>query len=892
MAVFPVEVLPFFVCKKEEIGMKPHYQQTPEELFFAYDSGKDGLTTQQVAEHQEKYGTNKMEQGKKKPVWVLFLEQFKDFLVIILIIAALISAVMNDIESFVVIIAVITMNAILGTVQTVKAEKSLADLKQLSAPTATVLRDGVHQVIPAEELTVGDVVLLEAGNQIPADGRFLECASLQTNESALTGESLNVEKSVEPITQEVPLGDRHTMGYSGSFVTYGRGTMLVTDIGAHTEVGKIATMIQNAEERKTPLQRTLDQFGKRLSIGILIVCALVFGLSIWRAWDGGISRDELMDGLLFAIALAVAAIPEALSSIVTIVLSFGTQKMAREHAIMRKLQAVEGLGSVSVICSDKTGTLTQNRMTVRKVVAQRHIIAAEDVRPSDPAEYELLAASILCSDAVCRNGEELGDPTETALVRFGQQFQIDADTLRQQRQRISEVPFDSDRKLMSTLVRTEQGAVLYTKGAADVMIHRMQCSAEEIQEIQDQVALLSRQGLRVLCFGSKPFDGSTISAEDEDNLQYLGLIAMMDPPRPESKRAVAECRAAGIKPVMITGDHILTASAIAKEIGILESMDEAVEGAVLDQYSDEELVAFVQDKSVYARVTPEHKIRIVKAWQRQDKIVAMTGDGVNDAPALKQADVGVAMGITGTEVAKDASAMILTDDNFATIVKAVKNGRNIYDNIKKAILFLLSGNLAGILAVLFNSIAGLPQPFAAIHLLFINLLTDSLPAIGLGLEPHQDDVMQRKPRPAGESILTRSFLGKVGYSGLLIGMATVAAYLIGYYNSSAEAGMTMAFATLCMSRLLHGFSCKADHPVLFTSEFFNNKFGLLAFAAGMVLINLVLWVPGLHGLFQIADLSGALIAAMYGLSLASMFAVQVVKAIVYGVSNRKKKQTK
>lgn len=872
--------------------MKPHYQQTPEELFFAYDSGKDGLTTQQVAEHQEKYGTNKMEQGKKKPVWVLFLEQFKDFLVIILIIAALISAVMNDIESFVVIIAVITMNAILGTVQTVKAEKSLADLKQLSAPTATVLRDGVHQVIPAEELTVGDVVLLEAGNQIPADGRFLECASLQTNESALTGESLNVEKSVEPITQEVPLGDRHTMGYSGSFVTYGRGTMLVTDIGAHTEVGKIATMIQNAEERKTPLQRTLDQFGKRLSIGILIVCALVFGLSIWRAWDGGISRDELMDGLLFAIALAVAAIPEALSSIVTIVLSFGTQKMAREHAIMRKLQAVEGLGSVSVICSDKTGTLTQNRMTVRKVVAQRHIIAAEDVRPSDPAEYELLAASILCSDAVCRNGEELGDPTETALVRFGQQFQIDADTLRQQRQRISEVPFDSDRKLMSTLVRTEQGAVLYTKGAADVMIHRMQCSAEEIQEIQDQVALLSRQGLRVLCFGSKPFDGSTISAEDEDNLQYLGLIAMMDPPRPESKRAVAECRAAGIKPVMITGDHIVTASAIAKEIGILESMDEAVEGAVLDQYSDEELVSFVQDKSVYARVTPEHKIRIVKAWQRQDKIVAMTGDGVNDAPALKQADVGVAMGITGTEVAKDASAMILTDDNFATIVKAIKNGRNIYDNIKKAILFLLSGNLAGILAVLFNSIAGLPQPFAAIHLLFINLLTDSLPAIGLGLEPHQDDVMQRKPRPAGESILTRSFLGKVGYSGLLIGMATVAAYLIGYHNSSAEAGMTMAFATLCMSRLLHGFSCKADHPVLFTSEFFNNKFGLLAFAAGMVLINLVLWVPGLHGLFQIADLSGALIAAMYGLSLASMLAVQVVKAIVYGVSNRKKKQTK
>ena len=869
--------------------MKERYRQTPEEIYAELNTCPDGLSGETAKKHAEQYGKNAIAEGKKTPVWMIFLEQFKDFLVIILIIAALISAFTGDLESFIVIIAVITMNAILGTVQTVKAEKSLSNLKKLSSPTAKVMRDGQTTVLPAEEVTVGDIVLLEAGDQIPADGRLIDCASLQTNESALTGESTNVEKSMDSIAAEVPLAERKNMVYSGGFVTYGRGAMVVTDIGMQTEVGKIAALIQNAEARKTPLQKTLDQFGKRLSIGIMIVCVLVFVLSLIRV--DGIDFQAVMDSLMFAIALAVAAIPEALSSIVTIVLSFGTQKMSQEHAIMRKLQAVEGLGSVSVICSDKTGTLTQNKMTVRKIVVEDHMIAAEDVNPENPKEQELILASVLCNDATCQEDTEIGDPTETALVRFAQTCGLSEDQMRGTNGRVDEIPFDSERKLMSTLNQCGTVRKMYTKGATDVLLDRMICSAAEKQEIQHQVEELSEQGLRVLCFAAKPFAGDTIQAEDENGLTYLGLIAEMDPPRVESKQAVAECKSAGIKPVMITGDHIVTASAIAKEIGILERPEEAVEGAQLDAYTDEQLIDFVADKSVYARVTPEHKIRIVRAWQHRDNIVAMTGDGVNDAPALKQADVGVAMGITGTEVAKDAAAMILTDDNFATIVKAVKNGRNIYENIKKAILFLLSGNLAGIITVLFCSLAGLPVPFAPIHLLFINLLTDSLPAIALGLEPHSEDVMKCKPRPAGESILTKDFLIKTGYSGVIISLATIGAFLLGYFYQGAHnagAAMTMAFATLCMARLFHGFSCKADKPVLFSKRLWNNKFAILAFLAGMLLINAVLWIPALHNLFQIENgMSGLLIGAIYGFSFGSMLLVQLVKAIVCVVRKSK-----
>lgn len=869
--------------------MKEWYHQTQEELCKELETCSEGLSSEAAAKHLEKYGKNAIAEARKKPVWLIFLEQFRDFLVIILIIAALISAFTGDPESFIVIIAVITMNAILGTVQTVKAERSLSDLKKLSSPTAKVLRDGKTTVLASEDITVGDVVLLEAGDRIPADGRLIECASLRTNESALTGESTDVEKSIDPIDGDVPLAERKNMVYSGGFVSYGRGAYIVTDVGMQTEVGKIASLIHNAEARKTPLQITLDQFGKRLSIAILLVSVLVFVLSMLRVEI--ISVDTVMDSLMFAIALAVAAIPEALSSIVTIVLSFGTQRMSREHAIMRKLRAVEGLGSVSVICSDKTGTLTQNKMTVRKISVREQIIDADSVSTEDPKVRELLTASVLCSDASCQDGTEIGDPTETALVRFAQDCGLSDKNLRTDHQRVGEIPFDSERKLMSTLNRCGDMRKMYTKGATDVLLERMLISDAEKKAIRERSEELSEQGLRVLCFAEKTFCGEALDVTDETDLTYLGLIAEMDPPRKESGQAVAECKAAGIKPIMITGDHIVTASAIAKEIGILERREEAVEGAVLDAYTDDQLVEFVKDRSVYARVTPEHKIRIVRAWQKRGNIVAMTGDGVNDAPALKQADVGVAMGITGTEVAKDAADMVLTDDNFATIVKAVNYGRNIYENIKKAILFLLSGNLAGIIAVLFCSLAGLPVPFAPIHLLFINLLTDSLPAIALGLEPYSDDVMKKSPRPSNESILTKAFLAKVGYSGIIISIATISAFLLGYFYQDAHnagAAMTMAFATLCMSRLFHGFSCKSEKPILFTKRMWDNKYAVMAFLAGMVLINAVLWIPGLHELFRIENgMSGVLIGAVYGLSFGSMVLIQIVKAVVSSVKKTK-----
>ena len=852
--------------------MKEIYQQTVEEVLERVNGKKSGLTSEQVKRSREKCGWNELTEGKKKGILQIFFEQYKDFLVLILIASAIISGMLGDVESAAVIVTVITINAILGTIQTVKAEQSLQSLKNLSGPEAKVLRDGTIVQIPARELVVGDVILLEAGDMIPADGRLIENASLKIDESALTGESLAVEKNMDTILTEAPLGDRANMLFSGSFVTYGRGKAVVTDIGMQTEVGKIAGLLKSTSEKQTPLQVSLEVFGKKLSIMILIFCGLLFAINVFRG-------EKISSAFMFAVALAVAAIPEALSSIVTIVLSFGTQKMAKEHAIMRKLQAVEGLGSVSVICSDKTGTLTQNKMTVRKIVAHGHSIAEEDVNLENDDEKWLIIASVLCSDATCQGETEIGDPTETALIRFSQKNGMQAEDLRSQYPRLAEIPFDSDRKLMSTLNQTPQGKILFTKGAADVLTERMLITTEEKEKIHKQVEALSKQGLRLLCFAGKPFDGDTISLEDETDLQYMGLIAMMDPPRPESAEAVAACKAAGIKPVMITGDHVVTAAAIAKEIGILEQETEAVEGSALDAYTDEQLVDFVKDKSVYARVTPEHKIRIVRAWQARNCMVAMTGDGVNDAPALKQADVGVAMGITGTEVSKDAAAMVLTDDNFATIVKAIENGRNLYENIKRAILFLLSGNLAGILVVLACALAGLGQPFAAIHLLFINLLTDSLPAIGLGLEPHQASVMRKKPRPANESILTKPFLISTGYSGLIIGIMTFLAYVFGRSEGGDYLGMTMAFATLCMSRLWHGFSCKSEEPVLFRKQMINNPFGLLAFFAGMILINAVLLVPPLKSLFSIASLTGLQYAWIHIFSFGSMILIQIVKFV-------------
>lgn len=863
--------------------MKTYYNETMEQVRKLVNGSQEPLTKAQVEANQKKYGMNELVEGKKKSIPIIFLEQFKDFLVMILIVAAMVSGFLDDVESMAVILVVITINAILGTVQTVKAEHSLNSLKELSAPVAKVLRDGQIVEIPSREVTVGDEVHLEAGDYIPADGRILENASMKVDESALTGESLGVEKTIEAIVGEVPLGDRTNMVYSGSFLTYGRGTFLVTAVGMNTEVGKIASLLKAAEEKKTPLQVNLDQFGKKLSVIILIFCGLLFSLSVFRG-------ESPTQAFLFAVALAVAAIPEALSSIVTIVLSFGTQKMAKEGAIIRKLQAVEGLGSVSVICSDKTGTLTQNKMTVEDYFIEGERIPAANLDSFHPLHKQLMRCSILCNDSSNVDGAEIGDPTETALINLGDKLGVPAQRVRNVYPRISELPFDSERKLMSTFHELKDGYTMITKGAVDALLPRTLYIQDkgairpirdvDIREIEEMNREFSGNGLRVLAVAYRKFEESRqLTREDEQEFVFLGLISMMDPPREESAAAVAACIRAGIKPVMITGDHKITAAAIAKRIGILQNISEACEGSEIDSMTDEELQQFVEHTSVYARVSPEHKIRIVKAWQDKGKIVAMTGDGVNDAPALKQADIGVAMGITGSEVSKDAASMVLTDDNFATIVKAVENGRNVYANIKNSIQFLLSGNFAGILSVLYASVMALPLPFAPVHLLFINLLTDSLPAIALGLEPHRKEVMDEKPRPAKESILTKDFLGSVGLEGFVIGCTTMAAFYIGYRGENSILASTMAFATLCLGRLVHGYNCKTKRPLLFQRGFFNNKYLQGAFLIGFVLLNSVLLIPALHSVFQVQTLNLTQLLTVYALAFLNLPVIQFLKVI-------------
>ena len=863
--------------------MKKIYQQTVKEVLDRVKSRESGLTDEEVKRSREACGWNELTEGKKKSILQIFGEQYKDFLVLILIASAVISGILGDVESAAVIMIVITMNAVLGTVQTVKAEQSLQSLKKLSGPQAKVLRDDAVVLLPARELVVGDVILLEAGDMIPADGRLIENASLKVDESALTGESLAVEKSIDPILEEAALGDRSNMMFSGSFVTYGHGRVVVTDIGMQTEVGKIAGLLKTTSEKQTPLQVSLDEFGKKLSILILVFCGILFAVNVFRG-------EKISSAFMFAVALAVAAIPEALSSIVTIVLSFGTQKMAKEHAIIRKLQAVEGLGSVSVICSDKTGTLTQNKMTVEDYYIDGKRIAAAAVDVSDPAQSCLLYDSILCNDSTNENGMEIGDPTETALINLGKRYGVEAAEVRRLSPRKGEIPFDSDRKMMSTLHRVDGENRMIVKGAIDCLMARTEwiwtsAGVRELTEkdkeiIRQQNQDFSMEGLRVLAFAYRDIpDKHRLTAEDENHLVFLGLIAMMDPPREESKAAVAECIKAGIRPVMITGDHKITAAAIAKRIGILHDLSEACEGADIEKMSDDQLKEFVPHISVYARVSPEHKIRIVRAWQQRGKIVAMTGDGVNDAPALKQADIGVAMGVTGTEVAKDAAAMVLTDDNFATIVKAVENGRNLYQNIKNAIQFLLSGNFGAILTVLCASVFGLSVPFAPVHLLFINLLTDSLPAIALGMEPDHGEVMKEKPRSADESILTRNFLSKIGLEGLVIGTVTMIGFMTGYHQDGALLGSTYAFGTLCLARLFHGFNCKSDHPVILKKQFLNNPWLLGAFAVGAVFITAVLTFPGLHHVFKVETLDLLQLGFVYLYAFASMLVIQLLKWI-------------
>ena len=862
---------------------RPDYNLSQNEVLERYSTFRTGLSPEEARNRLERYGENKLAEGRKKTALEVFIDQFKDLIVWILIAAAVISILSGQGESSMVIFAVLILNAVLGTVQYLKAEKSLESLKAMSSPSATLLRGGIKVQVPSPEVVPGDILLLEAGDLITADARILESWSVKINESSLTGESEAVEKTADVIPEEnVALGDRKNMVFSGSLVTYGRATAVVTATGMQTELGHIASLLDNTRQRKTPLQENLNKFSEKLAIAIIAICGVVFLLSYFRSGMG------LLDSLMFAVALAVAAIPEALSSIVTIVLAIGTQKMAKQNAIIKELKAVESLGAVSVICSDKTGTLTQNRMTVEKIYADGKLCDGCDLELANDAQRLLLKTALLASDAThdAETGTSIGDPTEVALVLLGENFGVEESAYRSQHQRLGELAFDSDRKLMTTLQEIEGVPTLMTKGAIDVLLARSdrlmtsegvreltEADREEIMRVNNS---LSEEGLRVLAFGYRELDCvRELSLDDEQGYVFIGLISMIDPPRPESVAAVADAKRAGIRTVMITGDHKVTATAIAKRIGIFGEGDLAVSGPELEQMTDEELDRKLTHISVYARVSPEHKIRIVTAWQRRGQIVAMTGDGVNDAPALKKADIGVAMGITGTEVSKDAAAMILADDNFATIVNAVTNGRGVYENIKNVIGFLLSGNMAGIFCVLYASLMALPAPFAAVHLLFINLLTDSLPAIAIGMEPAGSDLLNRKPRDPKEPLLSGDLVKRIGLQGLLIAVPVMTAFYLGYRTGTAEA-MTMAFATLTLARLFHGFNCREDRSIL-RMDISGNPASLAAFGVGVLLLLAVLLIPALHGLFLVADLTLAQLGMFLGLAVLPTLCIQITR---------------
>ena len=861
--------------------MKNWYQMSQTQVMKAKRTDETGLTGADAAKRLEQCGYNILKEGKKKSLLQVFGEQFLDLLVIILIIAAVISAISGNPESTAVIIVVLILNAILGTVQYSKARKSLESLKDLSSPSAKVYRDHARIEIDSRDIVPGDILTLEAGDMVAADGRILNNYSLQVNESALTGESTNIDKSDAVLTEELPLGDRVNMVYSGSLVTYGRALVVVTETGMDTEMGKIARLMNDSGEKKTPLQVSLDQFSSKLAACIMIICVLVFGLSITRG-------TGILDSLLFAVALAVAAIPEALGSIVTIVQAMGTQKMAKENAIIKDLKAVETLGCVSVICSDKTGTLTQNKMTVQQIYSSEKLLSPSDLSFRDPVQKYLLLNAVLNNDSDLVDGQCIGDPTEAALLKMLDGSGFDHEQLRNKYPRGEELPFDSTRKLMSSRYEIDGKDIIFTKGAVDVLLDRItgiqttdgvrSYTKADQEQILRQNQNFSENGLRVLAFAYREADSREyLTTESEKDLIFLGLISMMDPPREESVQAVADAIRAGIKPVMITGDHSVTATAIARQIGIWKEGDLTVTGMELDQMSDQEFAAQIDHISVYARVSPENKIRIVEAWQKKGQIVSMTGDGVNDAPALKKADIGVAMGITGTEVSKDAASMILGDDNFATIIKAVANGRNVYRNIKNAIGFLLSGNMAGIFAVLYTSLLGLKVPFQPVHLLFINLLTDSLPALAIGMEPPEKDLLSVRPRDPKEGILTKAFSVRILVQGFLIAACTMTAYHFGFQTDHATA-MTMAFSTLSLARLFHGFNCRSDHSV-FWIGFRRNWYSLGAFCVGVLLLGSVLMIPALHGVFNVALLHPAQYGMILAMAVTPTILIQIYKCI-------------
>lgn len=881
---------------------KEIYQKKLTEVFQETMSNEAGLSQQEAKKRLAEHGLNQLQEAPKKSSLKLFLETFKDAMVIVLLIVAVIQLIMGAQIEAVVIFAVLLLNSVVSVIQTKKAEGSLAALKNLSAPDATVIREGKEQRILAKELTVGDIVLLEAGDYVPADGRLLAEGALKIDEGMLTGESVPAEKEVEEIKESVTIGDRVNMVFSGTIVTYGRGKFIVTAIGSQTEIGQVAGLLENTSEQKTPLQKGLDRFSKKLSLAILALSIVILGVQIARLFLDGGSGDmgqDLLNAFMFAVAVAVAAIPEALQSIVTIVLSIGTKKMAKHHAIIRKLPAVETLGSTSIVCTDKTGTLTQNKMTVVDAYLPegKNDMFAESPKNWTLAQQRLIEISVLANDAmIAKDGTQIGDPTEVALIDYSGKLQQPYQQLRESFPRIDELPFDSDRKLMSTVHKINEESLLLTKGGPDIVFSRcssvlidgkvVPMTAEIKQRLQEQNEEFSKRALRVLAFAYKPIAHQTLTFEDEDALIFTGLLAMIDPPREEVKQAVADAKSAGIRTVMITGDHKTTAVAIAKQIGIFTEGNQSLTGTELDALSEEALLEQLENTTVYARVSPENKIRIVKAWQKKGHISAMTGDGVNDAPALKQADIGIAMG-TGTDVAKDAAAMVLTDDNFASIIRAVAVGRNVFDNIQKAVSYLFSGNLGAIIAIVFALVVGWDNPFTALQLLFINLVNDSLPAIALGMEKGEPTIMQRAPKDPNAGIFTERTMISVVYRGILIALAVIAAKWFGM-QQSAELGVALSFSTLIWSRTFQTLPARSNTQTAIQAGFFANKMVWLAIIVCGVLYSATL-LPGLRAVFAIpASFNHTHVLLSMGLAAGAAILMEITKMII--VFFKKKEQ--
>ncbi len=860
------------------------YHETGENVLKELGSDASyGLTDEQVLQRKQQYGENRLREKKKKTNLQRFLDQFKDVMILILIGAALISFVVacvegNPKEFFepALILLIVVVNAIMGVMQESKAEKALDALKGLSAPHARAIRNGVETILNASELVPGDIIRLEAGDFIPADARLLHSVSLKSEESALTGESVPSEKDARSIVdQNAPLGDRNNMIFSGCSITYGTATAVVTATGMDTEMGKIANLLENEEEGQTPLQKKLAQLGKYLGILAIAACAIIFIVGI-------VNGIPVMEIFMTAVSLAVSAIPEGLPAIVTIVLSIGVQRMVKKNAIIRRLPAVETLGSASIICSDKTGTLTQNRMTL--VEAYWDGGKTEKVSTQNSAEIRRLLqyATLCCDGSIVFHGSEqqhIGDPTETAIILAAHQNGITQESLSREYPRLAEIPFDSDRKLMSTVNRIDGQNIVIVKGAFDMMAQR--CIQGDLDTAKRITEEMSSSALRVLAVAYKKIDevpDSPTSDELENGLTFLGLVGMIDPPRPEAKEAVATCRKAGIKPVMITGDHVVTASAIAKELGILQPSDRAITGSELDAMTDSQLDEQVENIAVYARVSPENKIRIVKAWQRKGQVVSMTGDGVNDAPALKAADIGCAMGITGTDVAKGAADMTLTDDNFATIVDAVREGRGIYANIKKVVGFLLGTNIGEIITVFAAMLLWHKTPLLSMQLLWINLVTDSMPAIALGMEAVEPDIMEQKPKPKNEGIFAHGLGVRVVLQGFMFGILTLIGFQVGeQVTGTLAGGQTMAFMVLALSQVVQAFNMRSVHSLFQIGFFGNHKLNWAALLS-IVLVAIVLFTP-VRVAFGLVILPWKLYLLALGLILTPLVVMEISKAL-------------